>query len=167
MTHLVRPSVRPMACARPLAAQGNWATSTAIPRDLASVSVSPAQAISGSVKTTAGMACGSNADGFAREPLDCGLALVAGLVRQHRLAGHVADGQDVRVGGAPLEIDGEEALASTSTAVFSSPRPALLGRRPTLNSTRLNRWTAPALAASNVTSIASCLSASEATFALR
>jgi hypothetical protein len=35
----------------------------------------------------------------------------ASLVGQHRLARHVADGEDVRVGRAPLRIDGDEPLA--------------------------------------------------------
>ena len=47
--------------ARPDAPQGNFATSTFRPCFCASVSVRPHQAISGSVKTTAGIACGSNA----------------------------------------------------------------------------------------------------------
>ena len=102
MIHLVSPSVRPMAWARPLAIQGNWATSTVRPWRLASVSVSPAQAISGSVKTTAGIAFGSNATCLPSDHLDGRLAFVGRLVGQHRLAGHVADGQNVRIGRAAL-----------------------------------------------------------------
>ena len=109
MIHLVRPSVRPTACARPLAAQGNWATETARFCRSASVCVNPAQAISGSVKTTAGMA-GREGDGMAGKRLDGRLSLVRRLVRQHRLARGVADGEDVRVTGAALAVDDEEAL---------------------------------------------------------
>ena len=46
---LVKPSVRPMPTARPEAAHGNFATPTCRPLALASVSVTPTQAISGSV----------------------------------------------------------------------------------------------------------------------
>ncbi|KAG1300084.1 hypothetical protein G6F63_016878 [Rhizopus arrhizus] len=46
---LVKPSVRPMPIARPLAAHGNLATPTFRPLALASVSVTPNQAISGLV----------------------------------------------------------------------------------------------------------------------
>ncbi len=37
------------------------------------------------------------------------LALVHRLVRQHRLTDHVADGEDVRLAGALLVVDGDEA----------------------------------------------------------
>ena len=43
-------------------------------------------------------------------PLHHQLALVARLVRQHRLAGHVADGENALVRGPPPLIDLEEAL---------------------------------------------------------
>ena len=47
---------------------------------------------------------------FAQQGLDGHLALVRGLVRQHRLAGHVADGQDVRIGGALVLVGDDETL---------------------------------------------------------
>ena len=79
---------------------------------------------------------------LAGQGLDGHLALVGRLVGQHRLAGHVADGQDVRIGRAPLRVDARRSpAASISTLVFSRPRPSLLGRRPTDTSTRLNCWT--------------------------
>ena len=48
------PSVRPMDLALPSAAIGNFPTVTSRPCSLASASVIPAHASSGSVKTTAG-----------------------------------------------------------------------------------------------------------------
>ena len=111
MIHLVRPSVRPTACAAAAGGPGELGHGDACGSDARlRSSVNPAQAISGSVKTTAGMARGSKAAVRAGKGLDGRLALVARLVGQHRLAGHVADGQDVRVGRAALAVDDEEAL---------------------------------------------------------
>ena len=59
----VFPFVEPTADARPLAAQGNSPFSYDIFFCFAYCSVSPAQATSGSVYTTLGMAITSNADG--------------------------------------------------------------------------------------------------------
>src|SRR5581483_2774555 len=61
MISLVIPSVRSRVIALPEAAQGNFATLISRPSFSACVAVSPAQAISGSVNTTAGIAFGSNA----------------------------------------------------------------------------------------------------------
>jgi len=55
MSIFVMPSVRSNDMARPDAAHGNLETSYLMPRSLASPSVRPHQASSGSVKTTAGM----------------------------------------------------------------------------------------------------------------
>src|ERR1700694_1450323 len=52
---LVKPSSRPLAMARPEAAQGNLATPNLTPCFFASSSVRPAQAISGSVYATEGI----------------------------------------------------------------------------------------------------------------
>src|SRR2546423_252284 len=52
---LLKPSSRPLATARPEAAQGNLATPNLTPWFFASSSVSPAQAISGSVYATEGI----------------------------------------------------------------------------------------------------------------
>ena len=109
MISLVSPSLRSTVVARPEAPQGNFATSIAMPRSCASASVRPHQAISGSVKTTAGIAAGSNA---TLCPAMCSTAIlrfVGRLVREHRLAGDVADGVDVRHGRAALRVDGDEA----------------------------------------------------------
>src|SRR6266850_916188 len=59
----VTPSLRPSVAARPDAAHWNFATRTARPSVAAWVSVRPHQAISGSVKTTAGTTALSNAAG--------------------------------------------------------------------------------------------------------
>ena len=58
---LVRPSVRSSVIARPDAPHGNFATVTCRSSFCACASVRPAQASSGSVNTTAGIARGSNA----------------------------------------------------------------------------------------------------------
>ena len=47
--------------------------------------------------------------GAAGDGLDGDARLVRGLVREHRLARHVADGEDVRLGGAALRVDLDEA----------------------------------------------------------
>ena len=110
MIHLVRPSVRPMAIARPLACHGYCATATSRPVRLASSAVRPAQAISGSVNTTAGIAAVLERGRFAGEHFGGHLAFVRRLVGEHRLARHVADRQDVRVGRLLLVVDDDEAL---------------------------------------------------------
>ena len=125
ISHLVSPSVRPRASARPLAAQGNWATSTrpALPLGLALGQAGPGDFRIG--EDHGGNRPGLERAGCAGQGLDGRLALVRGLVGQHRLAGHVADGQDVRVGGAPLVVDHDEALARRARP-WCSPAP---GRR--------------------------------------
>ena len=71
---------------------------------------------------------------LAGQRLDGRLAFVGRLVGQHRLAGHVADRQDVRIGRATLRIDHDEALrSSTWTLVFSSPKPGAV--RPPADAT--------------------------------
>ena len=59
---LVKPSSRPLAMARPDAAQGNLATPYLMPCFFASSSVNPAQAISGSVYATEGITRASKYD---------------------------------------------------------------------------------------------------------
>jgi hypothetical protein len=93
---LVRPSLRPRVVARPEAAHGKDTIFTSRPSCLACCSVSPHQASSGSVKTTPGMARGSNRR-LAEDGFHGHAALVRGLVGQHRFAGHIADGEDVRL----------------------------------------------------------------------
>ena len=101
----------------------------------ASVSVRPHQAISGSVKTTAGIAAGPRGGRFARDHLDGELAFMGRLVGQHRLAGHVADGEEVRHVRAPLCVDLDEALLVQLDAGLVQAEFAVLGRRPTATST--------------------------------
>ena len=71
---------------------------------------------------------------LAGQRLDGHFAFVGRLVGQHRLAGHVADGQDVRIGRAALAIDDDEALRRR-LGPWCSPAPArrcsAAGRRTT------------------------------------
>ena len=60
------------------------------------------------MKTTAGIASGSNDRLVAGDRLDRHARLVRCLVRQHRLAGHVADGEDQGFSGAPLPVGLDE-----------------------------------------------------------
>ena len=69
------------------------------------------------------MASGWNDRRLAEQCFDRDFALVRRLVREHRLAGHVADRQDVRVGRALLLVGDDEAFSSISTSVFSRPKP--------------------------------------------
>ena len=65
----------------------------------------PAVTISGSVKQTAGIAALVPAALVAGDDLGHHLALRHGAVRQHRLAGDVADGEDAAHRGAALVVD--------------------------------------------------------------
>ena len=69
----------------------------------------PADAISGSLKMTAGMQRDVDLGLVAGDDLGDHLGLVRGLVRQHRLAGDVADGVDAGHVGAQALVDGDEA----------------------------------------------------------
>ena len=95
------------AAARPT---GTWRPRPRCPRPCACASVRPHQAISG---------IGEH-DGRNRLRLEHGLVpgnrfhrharLVRRLVREHRLAGHVANREDRRLGGAPLRVGLDEPL---------------------------------------------------------
>ena len=102
-------------------------------------SVRPHQAISGSVKTTAGIAAGSKTTSLAVNGFDRDAALMRRLVREHRLARDVADREDRRFGGLQPRVDLDEAArVRPSTFVFSSPGIAEFGLRPTDTSTLSN-----------------------------
>ena len=75
----------------------------------ASVSVRPHQASSGSVKTTAGIASGSNAAFSPGNRFDGDASFVRRLVREHRLADDVADGVDARIRRPPRRVHLDEA----------------------------------------------------------
>jgi hypothetical protein len=132
---LVTPSVRSSVSARPEAAQGKRATLILRPCSFASVSVSPAQAISGSVKTTAGMAAGSKATlwpamaSAATRPSCEALCASIGSPVMSPMA--KIDGSAVRRCASTLT----KPRASISTSVFSRPSPAEFGLRPTEIST--------------------------------
>ena len=126
----------------------DWPTSTSRPSRLASFSVRPAQAISGSVKTTAGNRLRLERGRLAGEDLDGHLAFVGRLVGEHRFAGHVADGQDVRIGRPLLLVDDDEALVvDLDLRVFQADAAACwAGGRPRPARGR-TRWTLSTLGA--------------------
>jgi hypothetical protein len=64
------------------------------------------------------------------------MGLVHRLVRQHRLADDVADGEDVRHIGAHLHVDRMKPRSETTTPALSAPIFLPLGERPTACSTR-------------------------------
>lgn len=134
----VMPSVRSKLSARPEAPHGNFTISTTCPFAFASASVKPHQATSGVRKDH-----GRNDDlvplrAFAANRLDGNARLFVRLVGQHHAARDVADGADDRVGclPSPLELTLMKPFSSRSTLVFSKPRSALFGTRPTETSTR-------------------------------
>ena len=118
---LVMPSVRSRVMARPDAAQGNLATLISRLSFCAWVSVRPHQAISGSVKTTAGIAAGSNATLCPAMASTAVRAFVRGLVGQHGFADHVADGVDRRIVGLQLLVHLNESACAHFNCVLSRP----------------------------------------------
>ena len=73
------------------------------------------------MKTTAGIAALSKAAGFARDHFGRDSSFVRGFVGQHRVAGHVADRQDVRIGGPLLRITNDESsLVDFDLRVFET-----------------------------------------------
>ena len=133
---LVSPSIRSSVMARPDAAHGNFATVTARPVCWACVSVSPAHAISGSVKTTAGIARGAKATclpaitSTATRPSCDALWASIGSPTTSPMAN--IDGSPVRICSSTLM----KPRASSMTRVRSRPGMPVLGRRPTATSTR-------------------------------
>ena len=93
----VRPSVRSSVIARPEAPHGNFATRH-LPLLLPGLRLGQAaHASSGSVNTTAGIARGSNATFWPAITSTADAPFVRRLVREHRLADDVADGEDRRL----------------------------------------------------------------------
>ncbi len=122
--------MRPLAIARPLACQGYWATSTSRPSRFAWSAVRPAQAISGSVKTTAGMAALSNAAG---SPARTSAATLPSCDALWASIGSPATSPIARMCGSLVRCCSSTATKPLSlilTLVFSSPKPFDLGRRP-------------------------------------
>ena len=109
MMSFVRPSGRSSVVARPEAAQGYFATSIGRFCFFASVSVRPVHASSGSVKTHGGNRPRLEHRRTSVNRFDRHARLVRRLVRQHRIADDVADGEDRRLGGAALPVDLDEA----------------------------------------------------------
>jgi hypothetical protein len=89
----------------------------------ASVSVNPAHAISGSVKTTGGDRLGRELDvAIAGDRIHRDASFVGRLVREHRLAGNVADRIDVRLAGAAALVGDDEAARIDFDADLVEPR---------------------------------------------
>ena len=109
------------SCARPLAAKGNRPILISPPAALASSGDRPAVTISGSVKQTAGMARLSQARLLAGDDLGHHLALRHGPMRQHRLAGDVADGVDAAHRGAALVVDPDELAVHVEVELLEPP----------------------------------------------
>ena len=95
------------------------------------------------------------------------LALVRGLVRQHRLADQVADGEDVRHVAAHLRIDVDEAAFATRTPAFSASSLPPFGARPTDTSTRSNTLDSGMLSPSNVQAMPAFCALASTTFVFR
>ena len=131
---LVRPSSRPSESDRPLAAQGKTALPYLTPFALASVSVTPAQATSGRCRRPRVSPWRQrgfvSARHFRRD-----LALMRRLVRQHRLADDIPDGEDMRHITAQLLVDRDIAALVDSDACGSGVERAPFGTRPTATST--------------------------------
>ena len=141
MMSLVTPSVRSdRDGAARRGPRETCATATSRPCFCASVSVSPHQAISGSVKTTAGIASGSNATLARRQSPRPRRALRAtpcapASARRRRRRSRRSIGSAVRRRAVDLD---EAALRRPSRACLSRPGTAEFGRRPTETSTRSN-----------------------------
>ena len=103
------PSSRPSDSARPEAAHGKLALPYSMPLALASVSVRPTQATSGIGVGDRGDHLGVECGLVAAATSAATLAFVHRLVRQHRLADDVADGEDVADVGAHLLVHRNEA----------------------------------------------------------
>ncbi len=89
---------------------------------LACVSVSPAHAISGSVNTTAGIACGSNATLCPAMASTAVRPSCDGLVGQHGFANHITDRINGRVGSLPLLVDFDKSALIDFDLVFCRVR---------------------------------------------
>src|SRR5687767_3753147 len=117
---------------------GNLATSISVPRSRACASVRPHQAISGSVKTTAGMASGS------KTPLCPAMASIATRASCDALCasiGSPATSPIAKIDDSAVRRCPSVSMnpfASTLTAVASRPGIFEFGRRPTATSTRSN-----------------------------
>ena len=132
---LVRPSVRPIDVARPEAPHGNFCD---LVGDLVALGLRLGQAAPGQLgigedhRRNRARLVGHLVAG---DGLDGNLGFVGGLVRQHRLAGDVADGVERRLGGPALRVDDDEALLVDLDARRSSPGTLPFGRRPIETST--------------------------------
>ena len=90
------------------------------------------------MKTTAGIAAGSNDDVLAEDRLDRDAAFVRRLVREHRLAGDVADRVERRLGRAAARVDLDEPALIDFDLRLVEARPSRWACRPTDTSTFSN-----------------------------
>ena len=109
MISFVKPSGRSSVVARPEAAHGYFAISIGMFCFFASVSVSPVQASSGIGKDHGRNRARLEHRRLAVNRFDRHARFVRRLVREHRIAGDVADGEDRRLGGPALRVDFDEA----------------------------------------------------------
>ena len=120
-TTRTNPSSPSLVIARPLAVNGNRPTLISGAARRASSGDRPTVTISGSVKQTAGMARLSQLRLFARDDLGDHFALRHRAMRQHRLAGDVADRVDAAHRGAALVVDAEEFSVHVEHEFLASP----------------------------------------------
>ncbi len=135
---LVTPSFLFSVVARPEAPHGNLATFTFIFFSFASVSVSPHQAISGSVNTTAGMALGSKTLFF---PASTCATTRPSCVALWANIGSPATSPIANILGSDVLLCPSISIKpflSILTFVFSNPSFSELGLRPTDTSTLSN-----------------------------
>ena len=148
---MVRPSGRSTVMARLSAPHGNFATSTSIPSACACASVRPHHAISGSVNTTAGIACGSNT---ALWPAIASTATRASCDALCASIGSPATSPIAKIVGSAVRRCGSVSMnpfGSTFTCVVSRPGIFEFGRRPMATSTRSKTCSFSATSPSNVT----------------
>jgi len=131
---LVKPSSRPIDNARPLAAHGN----TAFRTPHSALWLRPRSVRPGDLWI--GVGHGRN-HACIEEALAAGgdfrgnLGFVRGLVCQHGLANHIADGEYMRHVGAHLPVGSDEAARIDLYACFSAAMRWPLGERPTATNT--------------------------------
>jgi len=119
----------PIEIARPLACQGYWAIVTSL-------------GFLGGEAGPGDFGIGKH-DGRYRLGFECGrvacenfggdLSFVRSFVGEHRFAGDVADGEDMRVGGALLTVDFDEALFGDGDVGVLEAKPCGRGTAPDRN----------------------------------
>ncbi len=101
ITQRVKPSVRPLAMARPLACHGYTAVATSRPDSLGFAKRQTGPGDFGIGEDDGRNGLRLERGGMAGEHFGRDFAFVRRFMREHRFAGHVADRHDVRVGRLP------------------------------------------------------------------